>query len=159
MVEPVQEGLTGASLASRMLALLGKQHGLLMRLDELSRRQMALVDAGDAERLLELMGERQEVVSRLQESSELLEPLRPAWAEAGPRLPGAVQGAVMNVVEAVAALLESIGQRDAEAMRHLARRRDDVAAALLKVERGRGALAAYGGGGGGGGASFQDREA
>jgi hypothetical protein len=158
MVEPLQAGLTGASLASRMLALLGKQHGLLTRLDELSRRQMALVETGDAERLLELMGERQEVISRLQESSELLEPLRPAWAEAGPRLPGAVQGAVMNVVEAVATLLESIGKRDGEAMRALAKRREEVAAALLRVDRGRGALVAYGGGSRGG-ASLQDREA
>jgi hypothetical protein len=150
---------TDGSLATRVRALLERQHELLMRLDEMSRRQMTLIEQDRAERLLELIGERQHVIDQLQKASELLDPLRPAWSETISTLPEREQEAVRSRLDSISMLMDQINARDEDARRQLARRRDQIAVELMSIGRGRGALAAYGGGGARRRPSFQDREA
>src|SRR5689334_1486886 len=103
------------ALATRVRGLLDRQHELLVRLDDLSRRQMTLIEADKGDRLLELMDERQHVIDRLRDATEMLDPLRTQWASAAPRAPAPVQEAIRSRTEAVASLLDQIGARDQDA--------------------------------------------
>jgi hypothetical protein len=158
MIGPDPHDDPGTPLAMRIGALIDRQHELLQRLDEMSRRQMGLIEEDRAERLLDLIGERQHVIDQLQKAAVLLEPLRAAWSETVATLPGPVQESVRRRLDAVSMLIDQINARDEEARRRLAKRRDEIAVELMNVGRGRGAVAAYAGTGLSRGASFQDRE-
>jgi hypothetical protein len=157
--EHAQHDDARAGLAARMGFLLERQQELLGRLDEMSRRQMGLIEAEQAERLLGLIGERQHVIDQIQKSSEHLAPLRALWSAGGSLLPQAEQDAVRRRLDAVSMLIDQINTRDEEARRQLSARRDRIASELMNLGRGRGAFAAYSGAGAARGASFQDREA
>jgi hypothetical protein len=157
--ERKQQAGGSPTLTARVTALLERQHELLVQLEVLSRHQIALIEADETERLLDLLRERQRVIDALQDAGEQLEPLRPAWSEALAGLPAAEREAARQRVEAVAVLLDQIALRDGEASQRLKARRDLIAAELLGMERGRGALAAYGGHGRTSVARFSDREA
>jgi hypothetical protein len=138
------EGRGASALNARVGALLARQHGLLARLEELSRRQMGLIEADEIGQLLELLRERQNVIGALQEAGEELEPLRPAWSAALELLPRAEREGAKERLAAISRLLEEVALRDGEASMRLKARREAVARELLAMERGRGALAAYG---------------
>jgi hypothetical protein len=148
-----------ATLLARVRASVERKHELLVRLDELSRRQMTLLDEDQAERLLDLLSERQHVIDQLQRASAALEPLRTAWNAAAAGLPDGEQEPIRRGLEAIAALMDQIGTRDDDARRRLSRRRDEIGIELAGIGRGRGALAAYARAAGVPPPSFQDREA
>src|SRR5712671_6008849 len=147
MIGPAPHDDTDAPLVQRIGALVDRQHELLLRLDEMSRRQMGLIDEDRDDRLLELIGERQHVIDKLQKTAALLEPLRPAWSETMATLPAGVKDSVRRGLDAVSMLIDQINNRDEEARRRLAKRRDEIAIELLNIGRGRGAVAAYAGAG------------
>jgi hypothetical protein len=158
MIGPSPHEDPGSPVTARIGALVDRQHELLLRLDEMSRRQMGLIEEDRAERLLELIGERQHVIDQLQKAAALLEPLRAEWSETVATLPGPAQESVRRRLDTVSMLIDQINARDDEARRRLAQRRDEIAVELLNVGRGRGAVAAYAGAGLSRGATFQDRE-
>jgi hypothetical protein len=148
-----------SALASRLSELLDLQHGLLTALDDLSRRQIALIDTDDGERLLQVVGQRQQVIDRVLEAGKLLEPLRAEWNRGADAIPADDRDAVRRRIDAVTRLMDAIAARDEEARRRLVRRRDLLAAEMAGVDRGRTAVAAYAEPARPHAPRFQDREA
>lgn len=89
--------------------------------------------------------------------NSLLEPYRPRWAALLASLPEAERDRVNRRLDALSELAGRIAERDETDRRRLEQRRDAVASELKNIDRGRGAVAAYGPGTPS--ARFQDREA
>ena len=103
--------------------------------------------------------QRQRLIDGVSELNALLEPFRARWGELMDGLPGEMRDRVRQRVDVLASLAARIAQRDEADRRALERKRDAVAHELAGMNRGRGALAAYGARKAGAGPRFQDREA
>lgn len=150
---------TPDDLASQLGELLDIQQSLLVSLDDLSRRQIDLIETDNGERLLAIVTQRQQVIDRVLETGRLLEPLRAQWNRGADAIPATERDGVRRRIDAVARLMDAIAVRDEEARRRLIRRRDRIAAEMAGVDRGRTAVSAYGEPEGPRTARFQDREA
>jgi hypothetical protein len=146
------------AVGPRVEELLTLQQEYMGELDSLGERQTALVEEERTTELLELLASRQRLIDGVSELNALLEPFRARWDEMLGAMPGDMRDRLTRRLELLASLAAKIPQRDEADRAALEGRRDAVARELSGVNRGRGALAAYGGGAGTK-ARFQDREA
>lgn len=135
------EHIEGSAGGTRLTRLAGELHALLERIDELSRRQGALIDEADAAPLLEVLDERRALVEGVDRLAAQIERLRSA-CEA--HASAALRDEVRRRLDGAAALAAAITRRDEQDGARLRQRRDELAERLVEIERGRGALAAYG---------------
>jgi hypothetical protein len=141
-----------------LVGLLERQHELLSRLDALSRRQGACIDADDDNGLLAVVGQRQEVVDLLTRLSLELAPYRTRWEAHLAAMAPDGREQVRRRVGVLSALAGAIAARDAVDRARLASRRDRLAEELTGLGMGREAMTAYRQRPAAG-PSFQDREA
>ncbi len=143
-----------------VVALLEAQVGLVANLDELSLRQAELIEAEDAEPLLKLLASRQGILDELAGLQAEFRPLRERWPQILEGFGHAQRLQIQRRLDGLAAAASQIARRDEEARTRLGTRRDELAAQIADVGRGRGALAAYSRPPtSASGPTFQDREA
>lgn len=148
----------GVALGPRLEELLSLQQRYFSELESLGRTQSTLVEEERTTELLDLLGRRQRLIEGIAEINALLEPFRSRWDDVMRGLPPDMQDRVRRRVDALAGAAARIAERDEADRRNLERRRDAVAHELARLDRNRGALAAYGNTPAPG-ARFQDREA
>jgi hypothetical protein len=158
-VKPQADQRTSAAEVSEIDRLLERQHELFARLDGLSQRQSLLIAQGQTEALLEVLGERQRVIDGIAETNAFLEPYRCRWDHVMSGLAEAVRGRLRSRLDAMALLADGIAKRDESDRLELERRRNAVAGELAQINRGRGAVSAYGAGPGTPPPTFSDQEA
>lgn len=158
--ERVEAGDAGA----RLVRLLERQLELCVELEAMSGEQGELIAAGDTDGLLRVLAARQGVIDAIQGLNAEMEPFRRDWEAQVARLTEPRRARVREMVEQVRGLIATVTQRDERDGALLGRQREQVAAQMEGVTRGRGAVNAYGAGasgalGGAGGAMYQDRRA
>jgi hypothetical protein len=124
--------------------LLQRQQDLFSQLDAMSQRQSALIEAQDTDRLLAVLAERQSVIDRIAETSVRLEPYRASWDAVMKGLDEPGRARVRRRIDVLAELAERVAKRDEADRAMLETRRDAVAGEITQINRGRGAVAAYG---------------
>src|SRR5690606_12661605 len=141
--------------------LLERQLAVYQELEELSRRQIDLIEADDTDGLLSLLAARELVLERLTAISAELAPLKADWPQLTEGLSESARQRCRNAIDEIAQVAETLAQRDAHDRAALERRRADVAAELAGLSTGRGAVSAYGAlqGPGQQAPRYQDREA
>jgi hypothetical protein len=137
--------------------LLQRQQELFSQLDAMSQRQSALIEAQDTDQLLSVLAERQAVIERIAETSARLEPYRASWDAVMRGLDEPGRARVRRRIDVLSDLAERVAKRDEADRAMLEERRDAVAGEITQINRGRGAVAAYGGKPQG--PRMQDREA
>lgn len=157
----------------RLLKGLDEQLSAAAALEAMSVRQHALLAEGRVDEAMPILAEREPLVDTVTRLAGELEPFTRELGSMLSHLGAGDRAAVIDRVERLDAMVEGINARDAEDARRLDALRDGIAAELAAVQRGRGAMAAYGaaageGAGGlgaaggehagGGGPRFQDRE-
>ena len=150
---------TSAAEVSEIDRLLERQHELFRQLDGLSQRQTVLVTQGQTEALLEVLGDRQRVIDGIAETNAFLEPYRCRWDGVMGGLPEAARSRLRGRLDALALLADTIARRDEADRAELERRRNAVAGELAQINRGRGAMSAYGARPEGPAPAFKDQEA
>ncbi len=148
----------GHTEAREVEILLQRQQELFSELDAMSARQSELIEAQDTDRLLTVLAERQSVIDRIADTSVRLEPYRASWDAVIAGLDESGKERVRRRIDLLAELAERVARRDEADRRLLEERRDAVAGEMVQINRGRGAMAAYGTGPQTG-ARMQDREA
>lgn len=121
------------------------------RLQEMTRRQQALVASGDVRELQQLVDLKQRAMAEVGELSARSQQRR---AEVGPLEPAAREAA-NRALEEVQAELRALLVLEEESQKALLARRDDTGGKLKTIHQGRKARDLYGGGGGG--SRFIDR--
>ena len=123
--------------------LLERQQELFTRLDAMSARQSQLIEGDQTDQLLELLASRQSLVDQIAQTSSMLEPYRASWESV---MSGANETGRLRIrrrLDALAGLAERVAARDESDRRTLEQRRESIAAEIVQVNRGRGAMAAY----------------
>ncbi|MFO0832852.1 MAG: hypothetical protein U0637_13550 [Phycisphaerales bacterium] len=163
---PDQRGDATGAWAAVFSSLLDEQWALLKSLDEMSRRQRAVIMGDEPEALLGLMDDRQQLIDRLETLTVRLQPMQTRWDEGQRGLSAGMRLQIEGRLRELAALAREVAARDAEDQALLVRRKQEIAAELASAAGGRRAMHAYsgrvgqaGGGDQSGGAVFQDREA
>ena len=139
--------------------LLERQHDLFRQLDGLSQRQSVLVTEGQTEALLEVLGDRQRLIDGIAETNAFLEPYRCRWDGVMSGLAEGTRSRMRMRLDAMALLADGIARRDEQDRLELERRRNAVAGELAQINRGRGAVSAYGAQPGAPVPTFRDQEA
>jgi len=149
----------GGQLAQgeQAVELLERQLAVYQELEELSRRQIDLIEADDTDGLLSLLAAREVVLERLMAISAELAPLKADWPQLTAGLSESARQRCRSAIDEIAQVAETLAQRDAHDRQALERRRADVASELAGLSAGRGALTAYGPGQQA--PRYQDREA
>jgi hypothetical protein len=99
------------------------------------------------------------VIDSVQGLNAEMEPFRRDWDAQVARLSEPRRARVREMVQQVQHLIARVTQRDERDGAMLGRQREQVAAQMEGVARGRGAVSAYGAGAAAGGAMYQDRRA
>src|SRR5690606_33074495 len=123
---------------------LERQLAVYQELEELSRRQIDLIEADDTDGLLSLLAAREVVLERLMAISAELAPLKADWPQLTAGLSESARQRCRSAIDEIAQVAETLAQRDAHDRQALERRRADVASELAGLSAGRGALTAYG---------------
>lgn len=145
------------STLDRLELLVREELSVLGQVDALSQRQSSLVELDDASTLVALLDERQGLIERAASLASEVSQLRDACA--GSRnVPATRWSTVEKSFAAVADLAERIATRDRADAQAMARTRDELAAEMGQLDKGRGASAAYGNTRAARGPKYQDRQ-
>lgn len=142
----------------RLSRLLHRQHDSARRLDELSIRQSAAIEAEDTDDLLRIVEDREPVVETMVAINRELEPFARRSGGLFAGLNAAQRADLEQQVAAVDSLLARVNERDRDDREKLEIARSVIAAELAATRAGRGAVAAYGKPTPTPGARFQDRQ-
>lgn len=153
------DGGSATGIAARLASLVERQHALLVELESWCRRQSSLVEADAADELVSHLEARQALVERVVEVSAELEPFRSRWESLLSVVPEAERGRLTGLLESSSALAARIRASDEADRARLASKRSALREEMLELDRGRGAIGAYGASAEPSGPMFQDREA
>lgn len=128
----------------RLLALLGEQRDLYVRLRELSEQQRSLISSDRPEQLLNILRERQTLVGALARLNEQLAPFRRDWDSLYRSLPDDQRRQANNLLQEINELLRKILKTDQEDSALLSARKQAVAERIRDVSGGQSANRAYG---------------
>ncbi len=137
-------GPPSAGEAGRLRRLLEEQRELCRHLDALGERQESCIAEDDTDALLRVLAERQTLVDRVSAVSGELEPLRKRKDEILAGVSESQRQEVKLVVGELTELAERITRRDDAQRAMLEAKRTRLAEQIAGVNRGRGAVAAYG---------------
>lgn len=141
-----------------LVALLQEHRGLYEQLDELSRRQSALIEAEETDPLLTVLAERQAIIDRLDHANRKLAPARQTWDRVGPEFSADDREHVRLLIDEVTRIAVGVAARDEQDRRRMESRRDEMADEMMSLNKSRRAFTAYGAPAGPVGARFQDRQ-
>lgn len=153
------DGGSARGIAARLASLVERQHALLSELESACRRQSSLVEADAAEELVAHLEARQSLVDRVVEVSAELEPYRSRWESLLSVVPEAERERLSGLLESSAALAARVRESDEADRARLSSRRVALREEMAGLDRGRGAIGAYGSSVEPSGPKFQDREA
>lgn len=149
----------------QVVELLDRQRSLFRELDELSRQQSRLVEAGQAEPLLVVLAQKQRVIEDVEDVNRGLSVFTSDWGARVAALPERSRVLLRTRTDELETLAKAVHARDEHDRSALEAQSRVVSNELATMARTRGAAAAYGamggnaGGGMGGstGPRFQDR--
>ena len=131
-----------APAAESLIELLEHQRDLAEKLEVLSERQNGLIAAGESEPLLSLLADRQQIMDELTAGQDRLCELAEATAAPGAVGPGG-RGHIQGLIDAIAARLNDVVQRDATDREALERLRDQTRDSIEELGTARMAQHAY----------------
>ena len=127
--------------------LIRRKHDCLVQIDELGRRQDALIADHDMAQLLKLLAAKQQLLGQLQQIEKALDPFRGQKPEARTWRSSELRDQCADLLRRCETLLAAIVARENEGQARLRGRRDEAAAQLQghhDANRARGAYVAQG---------------